>query len=81
MSDEPNNPMIEALRDRKRQIELDLATTQARLEEVQDLLAILNSPRRGRPRRPPPPPGVEPEQLPGLVPPAVPVDSDEGPEA
>jgi hypothetical protein len=60
MNDEPTHPathpVIEALRDRKRQIELDLATNTARLEEVNDMLAMLQGPRRGRPRRPPPPP-------------------------
>jgi hypothetical protein len=73
MNDEPTgtHPAIEALRDRRRQIELDLATNTARLEEVNDMLAMLQGPRRGRPRRPPPPQSlsdaiVDPEAMQAL---------------
>jgi hypothetical protein len=56
MNDEPNSQMIEALRERQRQIELEISQLQARAEEVADMLVMLQGPRRGRPRRQPPPP-------------------------
>ena len=61
----PTSAVVEALLDRKRQLELEAAQIQARLDEVRDLLGLVNGPRRvGRPRRQPPPetaPDPEPE--------------------
>jgi len=42
--------LVEALRQRERRLETDLARIAARLEEVRDVIAQLTSRPRGRPR-------------------------------
>jgi len=57
MTIEPPNhsQLIEALQDRRRQLELDVAQAQARLDEVRDLLGMATTGPRRRVRRQPPP--------------------------
>ncbi len=70
-SDSPTNPLLDVLRDRERALELEHAQVLARLEEVRELLAYGNTPRRRIHRRQPPPAGVEAENLPGLIAPGA----------
>ncbi len=63
MSDD-HSDVLEALRLRERELEIDAAMIRARCEEVRSTIATLTRPRRpGRPRR------VVPLQHPDLLPP------------
>lgn len=45
------DPMIDHLRERERQLEIDARSTQARLEEVRDMLAKLDAAKKRGGRR------------------------------